>query len=96
MELDTPSNRIGSASKAAEFDETVVFDLPEFAVIAETIYRVMKLDRRPKNQLLFSSTVEKMNGAMQKAVEEHSLEPLGMAHPYRLRHGGASRDFARS
>jgi len=77
---------LGVASKAAEFDETVVFDLPEFAVIAETIYRVMRLDRRPKNQLLFSSTVEKMNGAMQKAVDKYSLEPLGVAHPYRLRH----------
>ena len=30
---------LGVAPKASEFDETVVFDLPEFAVVAETIYR---------------------------------------------------------
>ena len=41
----------GQMSKAQEFDEPVLFDLPEQAVVAETVYRVLRLAFRKKTEL---------------------------------------------
>ena len=44
------------------------------------------------HQLIFSKTASQLREAMVSVAQKCALQPLG--DPYRLRHGGASRDFA--
>lgn len=81
-------------SKAQEFDETVLFDLPLQTLLAETICRVLKFGVRGNHEKLFSLSYESMKEWMKKAADFHQVEAVGAPHAYRLRHAGASRDFA--
>lgn len=83
----------GKVSKAQEFDETLLLDLPEQAVLAETIYRVLRLGLRSPREKIFKATAKDLGKMMDYAATHLLMESLGAPHPYRLRHAGASRDF---
>jgi integrase len=80
-------------SKTQEYDETVSFDKPWMRFIAEATYRHLNLSGRGKAEKIFSCSAQQMKKFMEKGFNKLGLESLGSAHPYRLRHGGASRDY---
>jgi hypothetical protein len=80
-------------SKAQEFDETILMDLPDQGILAETIYRVCRLGFRQNYERVFSPSFQQMMDVMQAACHHYNLQSLGPPHAYRLRHAGPSRDF---
>ena len=82
------------ASKTCEFDETVTFDEKELNYIPVAVSKWRNSRRGPRNNPLFTSTPAQLKTVMEKAAKAENLEAVGPPHPYRLRHGGASRDFA--
>jgi len=83
----------GRPSKTQEFDETLQFDLDYIKFVASAIYRIMGLHRRPSTEKIFSRSIAQLRSSMSVAAKACSLMSLGDPHPYRLRHGGASRDY---
>jgi hypothetical protein len=83
----------GRMSKAQEFDETLLLDLAEQGMVAEAIYRVLKLSHRQPSNKIFSTTVSQLGKVMTQVADQLHLGVLGAPHPYRLRHTGASRDY---
>ena len=81
-------------SKTAEFDETLLFDLPYTKFVAISVHQWRRTSSRPGHQLIFSKTASQLREAMVSVAQKCALQPLGDPHPYRSRHGGASRDFA--
>lgn len=79
-------------SKTQEFDETVVLDLPRHQGLAEMLAR-MVAGRKPDEEL-FRIAAADLTKALDESAAELGLEALGRVHPYRLRHTGASHDFA--
>ena len=86
---------VGVPSKTAEFDETVSFDLPDLDFIPRETSRLMKVRFRDRAEPLFSATGSQLRSVMEAIASKHGLQQRGPPHPYRLRHGGASHDFAR-
>jgi hypothetical protein len=86
MELEEPS-------KTGEFDETVTFDRAGSSFIPVNTVRLLKLKQRRKEELIFSETPAFLKKVMEAIFKKHQLGVIGPPHPYRLRHGGASRDF---
>lgn len=86
---------VGVPSKTAEFDETVSFDLPDLDFIPRETSRLMKVRFRNRAEPLFSATGSQLRSVMEAIASKHGLQQIGPPHPYRLRHGGASHDFAR-
>ena len=82
------------ASKTSEFDETVTFDDLETQFIPEAVSKHMRSRTRGKDQMLFTSNSIQLKAVMEEAAKAEHLQAIGPPHPYRLRHGGASRDFA--
>ena len=86
LELETPS-------KTGEFDETVLFDLPQIVWIAEQTFRLLKAGHRCASEPLFSVSLETVRSFMRDVGSRFGMEvAVGDPHPYRLRHGGPSRD----
>lgn len=83
----------GIPSKTAEFDETVMFDLPQLHFIPVQAVRLLNLRGKPQTAPIFSSTTTQLREVMEAIAKKNGLECLGAPHPYRLRHGGASHDF---
>ncbi|CAE7557304.1 unnamed protein product [Symbiodinium sp. CCMP2592] len=84
----------GTPSKTGEFDETVLFDLPEIVWIAEQTFRLLKVGHRGTSEPLFSVDLETVRSFMQSVGSRYGMEAaVGDPHPYRLRHGGPSRDI---
>ena len=81
-------------SKTAEFEETLLFDLPYTKFVAISVHQWRRTSSRPGHQLIFSKTASQLREAMVSVAQKYALQPLGDPHPYRSRHGGASRDFA--
>ena len=72
----------GQMSKAAEFDETVIFDLEEQPALMEAIYRVTQCAARKKQEPLFSVQFTDANRLMEQAVKHFSVTSLGPPHAY--------------
>ncbi|CAE7463997.1 unnamed protein product [Symbiodinium sp. CCMP2592] len=84
----------GTPSKTGEFDETVLFDLSEIVWIAEQTFRLLKVGHRGTSEPLFSVDLETVRSFMQSVGSRYGMEAaVGDPHPYRLRHGGPSRDI---
>lgn len=84
----------GQASKIQEFDENILFDLNYTHCIAKSVFLWQGLMNAPGNTMIFSKGIAELRAAMTTAATHCNLTTLGDVHPYRLRHGGASRDFA--
>ena len=82
------------SSKTGEFDETVMFDLEEHKFLPAAIYRLRSVGSSNPHSPIFNLTSQQLKKTMEEAGKALNLECLGPIHPYRLRHGGASRDFA--
>lgn len=81
-------------SKTAGFDETLLFDLPYTEFAAAAVHQWRSTSTRPQHLPIFTKTAADLRSAMSKVATQCNLEVLGDPHPYRLRNGGASRDFA--
>jgi hypothetical protein len=81
-------------SKTHEFDEVVTLDLPQHHFIGEAIHaRLVRTGRVQSPDLpLFEVTQLQVAHALRKALVATGLLDGGGAHPYRVRHGGASTD----
>ena len=84
----------GQASKIQEFDENILFDLEYTHCIAKSVFQWQGLGNAQGNTMIFSKGVAELRAAMTTAATRCNLATLGDVHPYRLRHGGASKDFA--
>jgi len=87
LEMELPS-------KTQEFDESLLLDLRRQEPLAEKL-AVMKLNRRD-DDLLFALAPARFFKLLGMAEQRLQLGVLGALHPYRLRHTGASHDFASS
>jgi hypothetical protein len=56
--------------------------------------RVLGLQRRPKNQLSFTTSSQEVTEFMTHMWPQNGLQPIGEPHMYRLRHGGATYKLA--
>ncbi|CAE8603762.1 unnamed protein product [Polarella glacialis] len=81
-------------SKTHEFDETVQIDLPHHQWVGPSLVQIMSLRSRPGDEVVFKITQLQFAKLLKEAVTEMRLEGAGEPHPYRLRHGGASTDYA--
>ena len=79
-----PQSR-GKQSKIATYDDTVVVDEP--AWLGELLGELQA--GRPQGQPLFKLTMENFQGLWKRATQMMSIK----AHPYQLRHSGASSDL---
>ena len=82
----------GVPSKTHEFDEALLLDLPRQAALGEALVRLSQ--KRGPDQLLFTVLPADYFAALRIAEDALNLKALGALHPYRLRHTGASHDFA--
>ncbi len=85
FELATPS-------KSQEFDQTLLLDLPRQRALAQALVQLAR-ERAHDDQLL-RVTPAGLREHLADAALALRLEALGHVHPYRLRHTGASVDFA--
>ena len=85
---------LSTSSKTGEFDETLLFDLPEIQFIPKALQSVLKLKQKTPNAFIFTKNSANLKTWMEKTGKMVGLDALGPVHPYRLRHGGASTDFA--
>jgi integrase len=81
-------------SKTQEFDESIQIDLAEHSFLNHALELHLQLRRRGPDELAFSVTQASVKVDMERVAVILQLQPLGDFHPYRLRHGGASQDFA--
>ncbi|OLQ05790.1 hypothetical protein AK812_SmicGene10971 [Symbiodinium microadriaticum] len=81
-------------SKTQEYDESLQLDLDYHRGLGEALYRCLKLGTRSPHEIAFNLETEILNKFLAECSLELSLKPLGHMHLYRLRHGGASHDFA--
>jgi len=89
----------GVASKTSEFDESLRLDLPRQAELGPALDKML-VDRWGQRWRLtkaasggaplFTVTAADVTKGLAKAAAKFGLK----AHPYQLRHGGASHDFA--
>ena len=82
----------GVPSKTQEFDETLLLDLPRHGGLTEAL-RALKAGRRG-DQPLFQFSPGDLNAALSGAEAKLQLGVLGLLHAYRLRHSGATHNFA--
>ena len=97
--LGASSTRGGDALKdgGVQFDETVLFDLPEIQWVAQQTFRLLKLSCRPQAELMFSVDLATVHKFMLTVFNRYGIQAvLGDPHPYRLRHGGPSRTSCRA
>eukprot|EP00438_Fugacium_kawagutii_P032235 Skav231695 [mRNA] locus=scaffold597:1206282:1209294:- [translate_table: standard] len=80
-------------SKTKEFDETVVLDLSHHQFLIQALSQMVSELRLQPNSLLVNMTPTSLRLWMEQVSSHLRLESLGILHPYRLRHGGASTDF---
>ncbi|CAE7388291.1 unnamed protein product [Symbiodinium sp. CCMP2592] len=86
---------VGVPSKTSEFDETVTIDIQPIIFVATALEHHLALNTRPRTEPMFSVTVEQVREFMKKTFARLRMEEaIGDPHPYRLRHGGPSRDIA--
>ncbi|OLP86116.1 Gag-Pro-Pol polyprotein [Symbiodinium microadriaticum] len=84
---------IGVPSKTAEFDETILFDIKPIQFLPSILHRRLRLGIRTKGELMFSTTVDEVRKFMNSVSDRFGMgAAVGDPHPYRLRHGGPSRD----
>ncbi|CAE7231430.1 gag-pro-pol [Symbiodinium sp. CCMP2456] len=83
------------SSKTGEFDETILFDLPEIEFVAVGLHLHLNLAKRAKSDSMFTVTPPMVGGFMRSQGDKLGITAkIGDVHPYRLRHGGPSRDIA--
>eukprot|EP00439_Symbiodinium_sp_Y106_P031171 s2233_g3.t1 len=86
---------LGVPSKTSEFDETVTIDIQPIIFAATALEHHLALNTRPRTEPMFSVTVEQVSEFMKKTFARLNMQKaIGDPHPYRLRHGGPSRDIA--
>ena len=79
-------------SKTNEFDQSLMFDLERQQPLADAIVRLAS--QRQGRATLFDVAPLALRQALTEATQALRLQKLGDMHPYRLRHTGASVDFA--
>ena len=83
---------LGVPSKNQEFDQSLVLDLPRQRPLAEALL-ALRAERQGQPRLLEVGALEVRQKLAEAGAALH-LSRLGPLHPYRLRHSGASIDFA--
>lgn len=84
----------GIPSKTKQWDEMLTLDLPHQQFVGPTLFKILNLASRPKDDPAFSVTLEEINDFMGQQWKAQRLTSLGPPHLYRLRHGGASFEAA--
>ena len=84
----------GVPSKTQEFDESLQLDLAYHKEMGAALWRALNLQARAPGDKVFSVTTSEVNELLASARDALNLGPLGVLHMYRLRHGGASHDYA--
>ena len=81
-------------SKTAELDETIPIELAHYRFVGDALAKHLRLKKRNRDELLFTIQPQEVISFLKEAAGELELCGLGALHPYRLRHGGASSDYA--
>ena len=84
----------GVPAKNQQFDQTVLLDLPRHKALASALLRLCA--GRRDDELVFSRAPPSLGPLFHEMGSQLRIEALGALHPYRLRHTGASFDFASS
>lgn len=79
-------------AKNQEFDQAIQLDLARQRPLAEALLRRASVGS--PDDPLFSVLPHELLGKMRSVEASLALQALGPAHPYRLRHTGASHDLA--
>ena len=81
----------GVPSKTLQWDESLTLDLEHMKQLGPAMGRVLGLQRRPKNQLSFTTSSQEVTEFMKHMWPQNGLQPIGEPHMYRLRRGGHLR-----
>ena len=87
-----PLDRGGESSKTQEYDESILLDSQDSSFLGPLISDLAR--RRGPTLPIFSISQKDVASALRKAALSLRLANLGPITPYRLRHSGASWDFA--
>lgn len=83
---------LGQPAKNQEFDQSVMLDLPRHRALGEAL--LARSQHRPGHERLFMAEASELSTEFALMAEPLRLTSLGQLHAYRLRHTGASFDFA--
>ena len=72
---------LSTSSKTGEFDETLLFDLPEIQFIPKALQSVLKLKQKTPNAFIFTKNSANLKTWMEKTGKMVGLDALGPVHP---------------
>ncbi|CAK9052120.1 unnamed protein product [Durusdinium trenchii] len=82
----------GIPSKTLQWDEMLSLDLPHQAFLGPTMVRLLGLQSRERDSLMFTVSLEEVTDFVVEQWKVLGFKSMGPPHMYRLRHGGASFD----